>query len=185
MKSLKVASTSFRGFSQSIQKYTLLGGQHVVHSASNAAGSMKGSSTLEGQIDLQPFLLPQETGPPRYKTWSYLAQNEIALEVGRKMFYTDVHGKLPELAVVHHWMGTSLGLCRRSKRLMNQSIDHYRLDLEQLILPNHCQVQSDCSPIDTKISLLGGSCIWPGVEELGSMGSITEILCMRRIFACM
>lgn len=53
----------------------------------------KGSSTLDGNYNLQLMLLPKEAGIPRYKSWAYLPQNEIALGVGRKMFYTDCHGK--------------------------------------------------------------------------------------------
>lgn len=38
-------------------------------------------------------MIPKATTVPIYKSWSYLMRNEIAVEVGRKMFYTDSTGE--------------------------------------------------------------------------------------------
>ena len=56
------------------------------------AGHVKGDSAVEGRHQIQLLLLSKEGSIPSYKSWSYLAQNEIAVEVGRRMFYTDCHG---------------------------------------------------------------------------------------------
>ena len=56
------------------------------------AGFLKCSSQLGGHEIVSALLLPKEDSIPKYKTWSYLIRNEIAVEVGRKMFYTDSHG---------------------------------------------------------------------------------------------
>jgi hypothetical protein len=48
---------------------------------------------VSGAHLLSSVLIPQEAGVPKYKSWSYLCRNEMAVEVGRKLFYTDSKGK--------------------------------------------------------------------------------------------
>lgn len=67
--------------------------KNIITSAGFAAtGRAKGYSTVSGQHQLYLSLLPAVDLLPRYKAWSYLVHNEVAVEIGRKLFYTDCHG---------------------------------------------------------------------------------------------
>jgi hypothetical protein len=63
------------------------------NTAIHDAGNLKGKSKVSGAHLLSSVLVPRGEGVPKYKSWSYLCQNEMAVEVGRKMFYTDSKGK--------------------------------------------------------------------------------------------
>lgn len=47
-----------------------------------------------GQVQvLQGYVLPHHPPIPQYKSWGYVPRNEISLDVGRRMFYTDEKGE--------------------------------------------------------------------------------------------
>ena len=55
---------------------------------------MRCKSTLHGSVVVSGKCIPRQGRLPPYKSWSYLMQNELANEVGGRIFYTDVTGML-------------------------------------------------------------------------------------------
>jgi len=49
--------------------------------------------TVGGNHVLAAALIPMQKSVPKYKSWSYLCRNEVALETGGKLFYTDSKGE--------------------------------------------------------------------------------------------
>ena len=55
---------------------------------------VKYKSTLHGTLVVSGNSIPRQGRLPPYKSWSYLMQNELANEVGGRIFYTDATGTL-------------------------------------------------------------------------------------------
>lgn len=65
------------------------------------SGKIEWTCSISGSLPLTVCLLPLAPTIPRYKAWSYLVRNEVAEEVGQKMFYTDSTGDQAQRCVQH------------------------------------------------------------------------------------
>lgn len=64
---------------------------------------IKVQSSLQGTLLAPAIKIPYQERVPPYKSWSYLMANEIANEVGARIFYTDATGD----ATGCHWSPTA------------------------------------------------------------------------------
>ncbi|BDA50448.1 Histone-lysine N-methyltransferase EZH1 [Coccomyxa sp. Obi] len=74
------------------------GGGDASGAAKNAKGKtqeqrIKVQSSLQGTLVAQAIQIPNHERVPSYKSWSYLMENELANEVGVRIFYTDPTGE--------------------------------------------------------------------------------------------